>query len=126
MRNNPVGWFEIYVRDMPRAKSFYEKVFSGKLTRIEVPGAENMEMWFFPRDQNAPGAPGALIKMPGFDPGANSTIVYFECDDCAVEESRVKSAAGRVHKPKWSIGEHGFISLIVDTEGNMLGLHSLK
>jgi uncharacterized protein len=125
MRNNPVGWFEIYVRDMSRAKSFYEKVFLGKLTRMEVAAAENIEMWLFPRDAGA-GAPGALIKMPGFDSGANSTIVYFECDDCAVEESRVKSAAGRVHKPKWSIGEHGFISLVVDTEGNMLGLHSPK
>ena len=25
--NNPVGWFEIYVEDMDRAKAFYEAVF---------------------------------------------------------------------------------------------------
>jgi uncharacterized protein len=31
MKNNPVGWFEIYVQDMPRAKAFYEAVFQGKL-----------------------------------------------------------------------------------------------
>ena len=28
---NPVGWFEIYVNDMPRAKAFYESVFEQKL-----------------------------------------------------------------------------------------------
>jgi len=27
MINNAVNWFEIYVRDMPRAKKFYEAVF---------------------------------------------------------------------------------------------------
>lgn len=27
MTHNPVGWFEIYVQDMERAKKFYETVF---------------------------------------------------------------------------------------------------
>lgn len=29
MKGNPVGWFEIYVQDMERAKAFYEAVFKG-------------------------------------------------------------------------------------------------
>ena len=45
--------------------------------------------------------------------------------DCAVEESRVAAAGGRVHKSKWSIGQYGNIALVTDTEGNMLGLHSM-
>jgi hypothetical protein len=48
------------------------------------------------------------------------------CDDCAVEEGRVKTSGGKVEKAKMSIGEYGFISLVVDTEGNMFGLHSMK
>lgn len=31
MNHNPVGWFEIYVQDMDRAKRFYELVFQVKL-----------------------------------------------------------------------------------------------
>ncbi|MGZ3749502.1 MAG: VOC family protein, partial [Pseudobdellovibrionaceae bacterium] len=31
MKNNPVGWFEIYVQDLDRAKKFYESVFQLKL-----------------------------------------------------------------------------------------------
>ena len=63
--------------------------------------------------------------MPGFPSGGNSTLVYFVCDDCAVEEARVKKSGGRIEKPKFSIGEYGFISLVYDTEGNMFGLHSM-
>ena len=27
-------------------------------------------------------------------------------------------------RPKFPIGEHGFVSIVTDTEGNMVGLHS--
>ena len=63
--------------------------------------------------------------MEGCKAGGGSTIVYFKCDDCAVEESRVGPAGGQVFKPKFSIGQYGFISLVLDTEGNMIGLHSM-
>ena len=64
--------------------------------------------------------------MPGFPAGGNSVLIYFSCEDCANEESRVVPAGGRIQKEKFSIGEYGFISLVFDTEGNMFGLHSLK
>lgn len=123
MKPNPVGWFEIYVKDMPRAKKFYESVFKFELKPLptEMP---NLEMWSFPMDMNTPGAAGVLAKMEGFSPGNNGVLVYFSCDDCATEEKRVVPAGGKIQKPKTSIGEYGFISLVVDTEGNMFGLHS--
>jgi predicted enzyme related to lactoylglutathione lyase len=64
--------------------------------------------------------------MEGFPAGGDSTLVYFSCEDCAVEASRVAAAGGRIQQSKMSIGEHGFIALAVDTEGNMFGLHSMK
>jgi hypothetical protein len=71
-------------------------------------------------------AAGALVKMPGFPSGGNSTLVYFMCDDCSVEESRVVKAGGRAEKSKFSIGQYGFVSLVHDTEGNMFGLHPMQ
>ncbi|HEX5056603.1 MAG TPA: VOC family protein, partial [Gammaproteobacteria bacterium] len=56
----------------------------------------------------------------------NGVLVYFGCEDCAVEESRVGKAGGSIKRPKMSIGQYGFISLVFDTEGNMIGLHSMK
>ena len=120
---NPIVWFEIYVEEMKRAKAFYEEVFDVKLQ--ELPGPD-IEMQAFPMDMNAPGAAGALVKMTGFPVGGGSTIVYFHCEDCAVEEARATNAGGRVHQQKMSIGEYGFVSLVYDTEGNMIGLNSQK
>ena len=123
MQTNPVGWFEIYVQDTSRAKVFYETVLQAKLERLPSP---DLEMWAFPNQGGGEGASGALVKMNAFPSGGNSTIVYFTCDDCAVEESRVKTCGGKIQKAKVPIGEYGFISLAIDTEGNMFGLHSMR
>ncbi len=120
---NPVGWFEIYVQDMPRAKKFYEAVLGVSFSPLESPG---IEMWAFQMDQSTYGSSGALVKMPGFPSGANSVLVYFHCTDCAVEEEKAVKAGGKLQKSKMSIGQYGFISLVIDTEGNMIGLHSMQ
>lgn len=127
MYSNPVGWFEIYVQDMPRAKAFYEAVFQGELTPLTNPDPEgfaDMEMWAFPMAPESAGASGALVRMGGI-PSGGSTMVYFSCDDCAVEAERAAAHGGNLVKPKMSIGEHGFIAMVMDTEGNMIGLHSM-
>ena len=121
--SNPVGWFEIYVQDMPRARAFYESVFNVQLSDL---GGTDMEMWAFPMGEQTYGASGALVKMPGFPSGGNSVLVYFSCDDCAVEAAKAVKAGGRIQKEKMSIGQYGFIVLVVDTEGNMIGLHSMQ
>lgn len=121
--SNPVGWFEIYVEDMPRAKAFYEAVFGVTFTALESPG---IEMWAFEMDQATYGASGALVRMPGFSSGRNSVLVYFHCTDCAVEAEKAVKAGGALQKPKMSIGQYGHIALVVDTEGNMIGLHSMQ
>ena len=122
MKTNPVGWFEIYVQDMERAKAFYQSVFQVELTRLNSP---DVELWSFPMEMDKWGAGGALVKMDEVSSGGNSTLVYFSCADCAVEASRVVEAGGQILRDKWSIGEYGFIALVIDTEGNKIGLHSL-
>jgi predicted enzyme related to lactoylglutathione lyase len=123
MNNNPVGWFEIYVQDMDRAKAFYESVFDLQLTRLDSP---DMEIWAFPMQADRYGAPGALVRMPGFPSGANSVLVYFSCADCAIEAAKAANSGGKVEKEKFSIGEYGHIALVRDTEGTMIGLHSMQ
>ncbi len=122
-QRNPVGWFEIYVQDMARAKVFYEKMLAVTLAKLESP---DLEMWAFPFDMNAPGAAGALVKMGGKDSGSGGTIIYFSCADCAVEAGRAAEHGGKVVKEKFSIGQYGFIAFVEDTEGNVIGLHSIQ
>lgn len=129
---NPVNWFEIYVQDLPRARKFYEKVLGVEMEEIIVP-AEGQEkedpvfqMLGFPFVDGEPNASGALVKAEGMESGGNSTMVYFTCDDCSVEEGRVEKAGGKILKEKFSIGEFGFSSILMDTEGNTFGLHSMN
>lgn len=130
MKPNPIVWFEIYVQDMARARKFYESVFQCKLEPMSAPegGAAEpgMEMLSFPMEMEAPGAGGMLVRMPGAPSGGMGTLVYFSCEDCAVEQGRVQAAGGQVFKPKFSIGQYGHCALVTDTEGNTIGLHSMQ
>jgi uncharacterized protein len=120
---NPVGWFEIYVQNMERAKAFYETVFGISLTRLE--GTE-FEMWAFPSRPDGSGASGSLVRIPGYPSGANTVLVYFSCYDCAVEAEKAATSGGQIETPKKSVGQYGHIALVIDTEGNIIGLHSMR
>jgi predicted enzyme related to lactoylglutathione lyase len=66
------------------------------------------------------------VQVAGVPSGGNSTLVYFACDDCAIEAARVPKAGGKLQREKMSIGEYGFVALAFDTDGNMFGLHSMR
>ena len=123
---NPVGWFEIYVNNIERARMFYQTVLGIHLERLADPVDSEITMFCFPSEQTLYGATGALVQMSGMAGGGSSTVVYFSCDNCAEQQGRVQTAGGRVIRPKFAIGEHGFIALIEDSEGNMVGLHSMQ
>ena len=125
MTSNPVVWFEICVQDMSRARKFYEAVFGFTLTWLESP-IPGMELWSFPMEQGALGATGALVKMEGKDSGGGGTLIYFSCADCSTEATKAAVNGGKIFKEKFSIGQYGFIALVYDTEGNMIGLHSMQ
>ena len=120
-----VGWFDIYVDDMDRAQAFYEAVLDTELSPMEDPGNPTASMRAFVDDYVSHGAGGALVKLEYAKPGPGGSMVYFSCNDCAVEEGRVAAAGGSIVRPKFSIGAHGFVSIVTDTEGNMVGLHSV-
>jgi len=121
---NAIGWFDIYVDDMDRAVAFYEAVLGSKLEPMGDPTGES-QMMSFPAEMSVYGAGGALTKAPHAGPGVGGTIVYFMSEDVAVQEARIVEAGGQVVRPKFSIGEFGFIVLCMDTEGNMIGFNSM-
>lgn len=124
-KTNAIGWFDIYVNDMERAVAFYETVLKQKLENMGDPTGET-QMMSFPADMSTYGAAGALVKSEYSKPGVGGSLLYFSVEDCSVEESRVETAGGKVVRPKFSIGEFGWVTLCEDTEGNMFGLNSMK
>lgn len=124
MKNvNPVGWFDIYVSNLDRAKKFYEAVFNTKFVDLPIEWGKQS---LFPSDDESLNISGALVEKQDMVAGGNNTIVYFVSQDCVTEEARVEKAGGKIIKPKMSIGEFGFVSILIDTEGNTIGLHSRK
>ncbi|MEL6544439.1 MAG: VOC family protein [Myxococcota bacterium] len=121
---NAVGWFDIYVSDLDRASNFYSTVLQCALEPLPDPTGES-QMMGFPADMGSYGAGGALTKSAHGKPGIGGTTIYFSVEDCAVNEARVVAAGGELVRPKFSIGEFGFVSLCKDSEGNLFGLNSM-
>jgi len=125
MEHNMVGWFEIPVSDMDRAKKFYESVFDIEIGIHDLGG---FVMGWFPSDQKKSGASGSLVKHEMYKPSlTDGPLIYFSCKDVATELSRVVNAGGEIMQPKTEIGGgHGFMALMKDSEGNRIALHSNK
>jgi uncharacterized protein len=122
---NPFTWVEIYVENMSRAQKFYETVLQIEMIPMQAPGEfGDLEMLSFPWVQGGSNISGALCKTSEMKPGSGGTLIYFTCEDCEIETSRVENAGGKVLQAKFPIGEHGFCSVVMDTEGNTIGFHS--
>jgi len=120
-----VGWFEIPVTNMERAVAFYEKAFELKLDRHPM---GELDMSWFPWSEEGSGSPGTLIYYPAaYKPSTDGVLVYFTAHsgDLANELSRVEASGGKVLQGKTQISEdHGYMALLIDSEGNRVALHS--
>lgn len=118
---NAINWFELAVEDLDRARRFYETVLGTQL-RPEAGG--DTPMMLFPSG-GGDAVGGALVKDARRRPGAPGTLVYLNAngklDEC---ERRIEAAGGKVLLPKTDIGEPGHIVLLLDSEGNQVGLHA--
>lgn len=125
MSKNPMEWIEIYVDDIERAKSFYEKVFGFTLDKMESPDPE-MQMYSFPMKIDGPNATGALVKSKYNKPSPNGTIPYFSSDDCDIEMAKATEAGSTIKSPKIQAGDWGYYCIFTDSEGNNIGCFSQK
>lgn len=115
-----VSWFEIYTSNFNRAKQFYATVFQLELKDQPVRSERHAHMDY----AVFPGDDGALVKLDKVQPGKGGTLVYFDTREINAELSRVEAAGGKVLQAKVAIGDAGFIALVEDTEGNLIGLRS--
>lgn len=123
---NVITWFEIPVSDTNRAKTFYETILDIKMvTRND--GED--EAVFFPFNPNVVQATsgrvtGVLSKSVRNSPSSNGTMVYINASpNIQTVLNKVEQAGGKIIAPKFSIPA-GFIAVIIDSEGNKVGLHA--
>jgi predicted enzyme related to lactoylglutathione lyase len=123
MENNMVGWFEITVTDMERAKAFYNAVFN---IEVQVQDFGGTLMGWFPFSEGKSGAAGSLIQNSAYEPSeSKGVLIYFSSEDVKNEINRVEAAGGKVVQLKTQISpDVGYMALFIDSEGNRIALHS--
>ena len=117
---NTICWADIPVADLDRAITFYTAVLGQPVKKESYPGCD---FGLLPHaDQNASGC---LVVTPDNPPSARGPLVYLSVagrHDAA--EAAVTAHGGTVVEPKHPIGPHGFRSVVHDSEGNRIALHS--
>jgi predicted enzyme related to lactoylglutathione lyase len=127
---NVITWFEIPVLDTARAKKFYETILDIQMQTLNITET-NEELTFFPYNPNIIQATsgrvtGGLTKSEGVKPSINGTRIYINAyPEIQIVLNKVEKAGGKIIIPKKQI-RAGFIAVILDTEGNSIGLHSEK
>ena len=124
--NNAISWFERPATDLARATKFYETIFGVSLIVMDMP---NIKMRMFPLDDMMTQVGGAVVDSGGFHrPSATEgPLIYLNGNpDLQAILDKVEAAGGKVVVPKTEISpEYGFMAIIIDTEGNRIGLHSV-
>jgi predicted enzyme related to lactoylglutathione lyase len=123
MKHNMVGWFEIPVTNIERAKTFYDTVFG---VEINIQDFGGTLMGWFPFAEGKLGASGSLIQNDAYIPSENKgVLIYFSSEDINTEINRVEAAGGKIVKEKTQISaDIGYMALFIDSEGNRIALHS--
>lgn len=117
--NTLINWFELPVQQLDRAVAFYEHVLDGEFRRETV---ANIEMAVFPHVKPATG--GALVQGAMFTPVSGGAVVYLATADLSLALERVQEKGGECcFGPQVLPHDIGTIALIIDSEGNRVGLH---
>jgi predicted enzyme related to lactoylglutathione lyase len=121
-----ISWFEIPATDLERATKFYETIFDVQLTVLDMP---EMKMRCFPVADMMNDISGAIVDSNGFHRPSTTDgiLIYLNANpDVQLILDKVEAAGGHIFLGKTQISpEHGFMAIIIDTEGNRIGFHSV-
>lgn len=122
---NAINWFEIPVKDINRAQSFYESIFSINMSdMIDMMG---MQMVMFPVDSQSGKVGGGLVQSDMHVPSQDGSVLYLNANESGMQNilDRIAEAGGQVVMPRTLIDEQtGYMAFFIDSEGNKVGLHS--
>lgn len=120
---NLISIVEIPTSNFSRAVTFYKKILDTDIEEVEMDG---VKMGLFPNQNGEMFV--HLIHGSAYKPGSDGVIVYFDGGaDLQRMATLIETNGGRMEIPKTEIApDMGFYAMFIDTEGNKLGLHSLK
>jgi len=118
-QNNWAVWFDIPVSDLGRAVKFYSAVLDVKVSQEKF---EDFEFGVLEHEQ---GNGGCLVPKADEITSTSGILLYLNVDGRLQDAvSKVESQGGQIVQAVHSIGPHGFRSIVLDSEGNRIVLHS--
>lgn len=114
--------FEIHADDPARAARFYERVFGWRIQHNAA-----MDYWLIQTGESGPGINGGMLRRRGERPQQGQAVNAFMCtigvDDLDASMAAGLDAGATVALPRMAIPNVGYVGYLVDTEGNIFGLH---
>lgn len=120
--SNVANWFEIPVKDLARAKAFYQEVLQTTFKDEEMGG---YRLAIFASEGEAVG--GMLVAGEHYEPSQTGAVIYLNGGaDLSQPLQRAVEHGGSVLVPKTPIheGDCGYFAQFLDSEGNRIGLYS--
>jgi uncharacterized protein len=120
---NAINWFEIPALDLERAFNFYHTVLNGKVRKGTFGGGELI--LFDVPFTTGEAVGGSILVRPDLKPtteGGNLYLNAFGKLQDAVD--KVEGAGGKVLVHRIDLGKFGVSAVILDSEGNKIGLIS--
>ncbi|MFN3847945.1 MAG: VOC family protein [Spirosomataceae bacterium] len=120
---NAINWFEIPALDLERAFQFYSTVLNGNVRKGTF-GNGDLILFNVPFNTGE-AVGGSIVVRPDLKPTADGPVLYLNAFGKLTEVvGKVESAGGKVIVPEINLGKFGFAAVIIDSEGNKIGLLS--
>ena len=116
---NPFVHLELNSTDIDKAKTFYTSLFDWKLEDMPMPGMTYTTL----STGSAPGGGMMQQMIPG---APSSWLAYVQVDDIAASTAKAKSLGAQVMRDVTEVPGMGWLSIIEDPTGTMLGLWEPK
>jgi len=117
--HNRAVWFDIPVKNLDRAATFYRSVLGIDVVKQEMEGGA---FCFLAHDQ---GNGGCLVPNAEAVTSTGGILVYMNVDKRIRDAvANVEKLGGKILSPVHGIGPHGFVAEVLDSEGNKIALHS--
>ena len=118
---NPFVHIELNTPDPDKAKAFYSKLFDWKLEDIPNPAVPDGKYTMVNVGKGTGG--GIMTQIPG---GPLGWLAYVQVDDIRSATAKAKTLGAAIMKDVEEIKDMGWLSIVKDPTGAVLGLWQAK
>lgn len=120
---NAINWFEIPAIDLERAFAFYSKVLQGNV-RMGTFGDGDLILFQVPFGTGE-AVGGSIVVREDLKPSTEGPVLYLNAfGSLSRAVNAVEPNGGKVIIPFMDLGKFGYAAVMIDSEGNKIGLLS--